>query len=343
MALRAGKNNFIDKFIQEAQLGAKNSYEVLEWIPYNRLKNINYYDKGGFSEIYKAIWLDGPIDNWNFDKQQWDRWNPKLWKYHYNCQKQIFSKFIQIFGITQDPYTLNYMIVMSYAKEGSLRKCLFNIVKLKWQYKLQLLKNIILGLKIIHESELVHCDLHDDSINRHYGVLPYMAPEVLRNKPYTSAGDIYSFSMIMWEFTSGVPPFNNRAHDHQLSLSICKGERPEIIENTPKCYTDLMEKCWDTDSSKRPTIINLENIISQWLRCVNEHYNLNNENDNITTDRNTDNQSIKNWDDNTTIHVTTRNQQLKLLKAKEIIENENLMRRNEEKAKNGKNNLRQSI
>jgi hypothetical protein len=69
------KNKFIDKLIQEAQLNAKNNYEVLEWIPYNKLSNINYYDKGGFSEIHKAIWLDGPIDSWNFNKQQWNRWN----------------------------------------------------------------------------------------------------------------------------------------------------------------------------------------------------------------------------------------------------------------------------
>ncbi|RIA80051.1 kinase-like domain-containing protein [Glomus cerebriforme] len=102
-----------------------------------------------------------------------------------------------------------------------------------------------------------------------------MAPEVLRNKPYTSASDIYSFSMIMWEFTSGIPPFHNKEHDYQLSLSICKGERPKIIKNTPKCYRKLMEKCWDTDPFKRPTITDLENIISQWLRCVNEYYKIN--------------------------------------------------------------------
>src|SRR6185437_6013827 len=69
------KNKFIDGFIQEAQLNAKNSYEILEWLPYNKLSGINYYDKGGFSEIYKAIWLDGPIDSWNVNKQQWNRWN----------------------------------------------------------------------------------------------------------------------------------------------------------------------------------------------------------------------------------------------------------------------------
>ncbi|RIA89682.1 hypothetical protein C1645_771730, partial [Glomus cerebriforme] len=53
---------------------------------------------------------------------------------------------------------------MSYAKEGSLRKYLSNLVKLNWYDKLQLLKKIILGLKTIHESDLVHCDLHDGNI-----------------------------------------------------------------------------------------------------------------------------------------------------------------------------------
>ena len=29
------------------------------------MENIEYFDKGGFSIIYKAIWLDGPIDYWS--------------------------------------------------------------------------------------------------------------------------------------------------------------------------------------------------------------------------------------------------------------------------------------
>ncbi|GBC27568.1 kinase-like domain-containing protein [Rhizophagus irregularis DAOM 181602=DAOM 197198] len=325
--LWTSKNEFVDKFIQEAQLNAKNSYEFLEWIPYNKLSGINYYDKGGFSEIHKAIWLDGPIYSWNFNKQQWNRCNFQTgyevilktlnsssnldskfldeWKYYYNCQKKSFSKFIQFFGFTQDPNNLNYIIIMSYAKKGSLRKCLSDIIKFKWQDKLQLLKKIILGLKVIHESKLTHGDFHDgnilmsddynelfiidlglckpisdlqDSVNKVneiYGVLPYMAPEILRKKPYTPASDIYSFSIIMWEFSSGIPPFNHEPHDLQLSLSICEGKRPEIIKNTPKCYIDLMKKCWDSDPSNRPTIIMLENILSEWNRCISEYYKVN--------------------------------------------------------------------
>jgi hypothetical protein len=66
-------NKFIDKFIQSAQLKARTSWEVMEWIPYNHLRNIKYLAQGGFSIIYKAIWLDGEVDYWNNEEQQWTR------------------------------------------------------------------------------------------------------------------------------------------------------------------------------------------------------------------------------------------------------------------------------
>ncbi|CAB5116800.1 unnamed protein product [Rhizophagus irregularis] len=69
----------------------------------------------------------------------------------------------------------------------------------------------------------------------------------------------------MWEFTSGVPPFDDRSHDIQLSLSICRGERPEITENTPQCYVDLMKKCWDENPLKRPSSKEILNIIGEWI------------------------------------------------------------------------------
>jgi len=48
-------------------------WKVLEWIPYNRLTNIKYLAKGGFSTVYNAIWLDGCITKWDYDKKQWGR------------------------------------------------------------------------------------------------------------------------------------------------------------------------------------------------------------------------------------------------------------------------------
>ena len=185
------------------------------------------------------------------------------------------------------------MAIIDYANKGNLRGNLTNLIENNWKQKLYILHEIISGLKNIHEQGLIHCDFHDGNILNHnendedriyisdlglcrpiqsslegdsiYGIIPFMAPEVLRGKPYSSASDIYSFSIIMWEFTSGVTPFNNREHNLQLALSICKGERPEIIENTPQCYVDLMKKCWDEDSSKRPSASEILNIIKKWI------------------------------------------------------------------------------
>ena len=68
-------NEFIDRFIQETQLNAENNHQILEWIPYDRLENVKYLDKGGFSTIYEAVWLDGPIKKWNDDEEKWIRGN----------------------------------------------------------------------------------------------------------------------------------------------------------------------------------------------------------------------------------------------------------------------------
>src|SRR6266480_1384638 len=113
-----------------------------------------------------------------------------------------------------------------------------------------------------------------------------MPSKVLRVKPYTPASDIYSFAMIMWELTSEVPPFDDRPHDFHLSLSICKGERPEIIEGTPQCYIDLMKKCWDSDPLKRPKASEIKSIIESWNYSIykGEFGNLNMEFKNINVE-----------------------------------------------------------
>jgi len=71
---------------------------------------------------------------------------------------------IKLYGFTQDPDTLDYMIVMKYTKDGSLRKSLPNIVKNKWYYKLALLSDIISKLNKIHQLKLVHGDFYNGNI-----------------------------------------------------------------------------------------------------------------------------------------------------------------------------------
>ncbi|CAB4493963.1 unnamed protein product [Rhizophagus irregularis] len=43
---------------------------IVEWIPYSNLENINYLTKGGYSEIYTAKWINGSYDEWDSKEQQ---------------------------------------------------------------------------------------------------------------------------------------------------------------------------------------------------------------------------------------------------------------------------------
>jgi hypothetical protein len=108
------RNEQIDKFIQESQLNARNYYELLEWIPYDRLRNIKYLAQGGFSTIYKAIWLDGRVQRWNFEKQDWERCVNRLYDKYY---KDANDSLIKI------PLTINekygYQVVLKSLNDSS--------------------------------------------------------------------------------------------------------------------------------------------------------------------------------------------------------------------------------
>ena len=65
--------------------------------------------------------------------------------------------FLGIYGVTQQPETKEYMIVMQYADHGSLSSYLYqNINKLTWKMKLQYLKDIANNLLTIHTGQLIH-------------------------------------------------------------------------------------------------------------------------------------------------------------------------------------------
>ncbi|GBB88145.1 hypothetical protein RclHR1_14680004 [Rhizophagus clarus] len=112
-------------------------------------------------------------------------------------------------------------------------------------------------------SDLGLCGPPDRSLNSIYGNLPYIAPEVIIEKKYSFASDIYSIAMLMWEISSGQPPFINFEHDYDLVLKIINGMRPKVIPGTPLEYANLMKQCWDADPSKRPNIYTLSSEMSE--------------------------------------------------------------------------------
>ena len=71
-------NNNIDTFIQETQLSAKNHFNVLEWIDFDKFSEIKYIAEGGYGTVYRAKWKDGYIFIRDNKNKSWGRLQPKM-------------------------------------------------------------------------------------------------------------------------------------------------------------------------------------------------------------------------------------------------------------------------
>ncbi|EXX52891.1 kinase-like domain-containing protein [Rhizophagus irregularis DAOM 181602=DAOM 197198] len=310
-------NHDVDEFIQKAQLKAKSFGQIIEWIEYDEFEDVEYLAKGGFGTTFKAIWKDGHIiSGWDFNinKLRRESKTKVALKCLHNSQditadflKEIESNIlvcgsahswvVRCFGITKDPKTNNFMMVMKLIK-GSLRQHLNNnFISLDWSQKLRILCFIAIGLIDIHNKGLIHHDFHCGNIlsdfdnhayitdlglcqpaniehsqsnnKKIYGVLPYMAPEVLRGKEYTQKSDIYGFGIIAYEICTGFPPYHDIAHDEFLALKICQGLRPKSNYKVPQLIVDIINQCWDADPLKRPNAEELHKLIFGLERNLN--------------------------------------------------------------------------
>ncbi|CAI2181519.1 16820_t:CDS:2 [Funneliformis geosporum] len=201
-----------------------------------------------------------------------------------------FSLVVRCYGISQEPETNNYVMVMDYMSEGNLREYLNkNYDQLTFEDKLKQLLDITQGLCSIHQANLIHKDFHSGNVlnalqnnrvfshisdlglskpvnatkesGKIYGVLPYVAPEVLSGQPYSQASDIYSWGMIMYEIFSGLTPYPERDYDTSLAIQICQGLRPNLEPVIiPQLLKDLISRCWDAEPKKRLTVGELRSI-----------------------------------------------------------------------------------
>ncbi|CAI2169833.1 3166_t:CDS:2 [Funneliformis geosporum] len=196
------------------------------------------------------------------------------------------------YGITQNPVTEDFTIIMKYYKYDLNHFINENFNDLQWNKKLIILRQIILGLNYIHNQKIIHRDFHSGNIlcenvydnydivisdlgisklstevsennNEYYGIMPYIASEIFQRQKYTETSDIYSFGMIMWELMTGRRPFWDRDYDTSLIIEICDGLRPPIDTNAPEGYIKIMQNCWHSNPNKRPSASNICDIIEQ--------------------------------------------------------------------------------
>ena len=72
-----------------------------------------------------------------------------------------------------------------------------------------------------------------------FGVIPYIDPKKFSGDNLNKKSDVYSVGILLWEISSGFPPFRDETHDITLVCKISQGQRETVIPGTPVDYFNL--------------------------------------------------------------------------------------------------------
>ncbi|RHZ77262.1 hypothetical protein Glove_183g71 [Diversispora epigaea] len=203
----------------------------------------------------------------------------------------IHDNILKFYGISKQENTNDYMIILEYTNNGYLRQYLkTNFQKLDWNAKLNLAKRISNVLMYLHSNDIIHGRLNSENILIHdeniklnifgltkimpeslrfltntIGPIQYIDPQYLENFNTickNKNSDIYSLGIILWEISSGNPPFEMEPTVDLLD-NIVKGKREMIILGTPSKYKELYTDCWNHNRNSRPDISQVVKHLSE--------------------------------------------------------------------------------
>jgi len=108
---------------------------------------------------------------------------------------------------------------------------------------------------------------------------PYwMAPELFHGSEPSSATDVYSFGVTMFEIFSRCQPYEGQGTPQEVlakvtNLSRVPDYRPRLPASTiaPQDLVDLMNECWNKNPLRRPTFEEIASRVGECLREEETH------------------------------------------------------------------------
>jgi len=176
----------------------------------------------------------------------------------------------------------NYAISMEYFPSHALSVELTDSKPLPIHLAAQYGCDIATGMAVAHLAGIVHRDLKPANIlidDQHFvkvvdfgvaaahkegdtqltktgyviGSPKYMAPEQILGKQVDERADIYSLGIILYEMTTGMPPYSRGDHMSVMYQHVQGKAKPpiEVNPNLPKDLSDLVFKAMSVDKNKR--------------------------------------------------------------------------------------------
>ncbi|CAB4413990.1 unnamed protein product [Rhizophagus irregularis] len=297
------------------------SKKLIKYYEFEQFCDLQEIGFGGFGKVYRASWKNyykqcALKSFFNFNDS-----TVKGIIREIQLQREVdfHNNIIRFYGVTtssKENQRKKYMLVMEYADNGTLRKYLNeNLENLTWNDKYNLAFQLVCAVSCLHNEGIMHRDLHSNNILVHqntvkladfglskrieeipnsqsktFGLIPYVDPKSFNSSTtelyvLNKKSDVYSIGVLLWEISSGQPPFHGIPHDVCLALNIIQGLRETSVHNTPEEYIKIYADCWNTEPDDRPTInqiveklkvlITKENIIIKDFHLYDDIQSLN--------------------------------------------------------------------
>ncbi|XP_056699322.1 serine/threonine-protein kinase EDR1 isoform X3 [Spinacia oleracea] len=243
---------------------------------------------GFFGEVFRGIWNGTDVAIKVFLEQDLTSENMEDFCNEIAILSRLRHPNVILFlGACTKPPRLS--MVTEYMEMGSLYYLIHlsgQKKKLTWRKRLKMLRDICRGLMCIHRTKIVHRDLKSANclVNKHWtvkicdfglsrivtdspngdsssaGTPEWMAPELIRNEPFTEKCDIFSLGVIMWELCTLSRPWEGVPPERVVYTVANEGSRLEIPEGP---LGRLIADCW-AEPHERP---NCKEILSRLLDC----------------------------------------------------------------------------
>ncbi|KAK7348063.1 hypothetical protein VNO80_22612 [Phaseolus coccineus] len=237
--------------------------------------------QGSCGTVYHALWYGSDVAVKVFSKQEYSDELILSFRQEVSVMKRLRHPNILLFmGAVTSPQRL--CIVTEFLPRGSLCRLLHrNTSKLDWRRRVHMALDIARGVNYLHHSNppIIHRDLKSSNllVDKNWtvkvgdfglsrvkhetylttktgrGTPQWMAPEVLRNEPSDEKSDVYSFGVILWEIATEKIPWDNLNSMQVIGAVGFMNQRLEIPKNIDPRWASIIESCWHTDPTCRPT------------------------------------------------------------------------------------------
>ncbi|XP_034209720.1 probable serine/threonine-protein kinase SIS8 isoform X5 [Prunus dulcis] len=278
-----------NRILESATCGNKPLLPYQEWnIDFSELTVGTRVGIGFFGEVFRGVWNGTDVAIKVFLEQDLTTENMEDFCNEISILSRLRHPNVILFlGACTKPPHLS--MVTEYMEMGSLYYLIHlsgQKKKLSWRRRLKMLRDICRGLMCMHRMKIVHRDLKSANclVNKHWtvkicdfglsrimnetnmkdsssaGTPEWMAPELIRNEPFTEKCDIFSLGVIMWELCTLNRPWEGVPPERVVYAVANEGSRLEIPDGP---LGRLISDCW-TEPDDRPSC---EEILSRLLDC----------------------------------------------------------------------------